>query len=75
MSSTNARSAVVASAVTQVAPSSPAPLARVIPLRPGVNPRASRIHLHDWNLTGDESDVFGRVRELACTGCHAVRYA
>jgi hypothetical protein len=52
-----------------------APLAPVIPLRPGLDPRSSRVHTHDWTVVADENDGFGRVRELACLGCHAVRYA
>ncbi|RJS47120.1 hypothetical protein [Nocardioides cavernaquae] len=72
MSSTNARSVAAAASV---AASSPAPLARVIPLRPDLDPRASRVHVHDWKVVSEESDGFGRVRELACTGCRAVRYA
>jgi len=53
----------------------PTALAPVIPLRPAFDPRASRVHIHAWKIVADENDGFGRVRELACTGCHAVRYA
>jgi hypothetical protein len=60
---------------TREALTAPAPLAPVIPLRTAFDPRASRVHVHDWTVVADENDGFGRVRELACTGCHAVRYA
>lgn len=52
-----------------------APLARVIQLRPLLDERARRRHAHEWFVVGDESDDFGRVREYACRGCGAVRYA
>lgn len=75
MSSTNAPSAVVASASTPSAALSAGPLARVIPLRPGFDLRASRVHVHDWKVVGEESDGFGSLREIVCTGCPAVRYS
>jgi hypothetical protein len=72
MSSTNARNVA---AGERAAVRTSAPLAPVIQLRPAFDPRASRVHVHDWTVIGDESDGFGRVRELACLRCHAVRYA
>jgi hypothetical protein len=71
MSSTNARN--VAAGERAVAKTS-APLAPVIPLRPAFDPWASWVHVHDWKVIGEESDGFGRVREIACLGCPAVRY-
>jgi hypothetical protein len=71
MSSTNVRSAGGARAAGRTS----ARLAPVIQLRPAFDPRGSRVHVHEWTVVGDESDGFGRVRELACLGCHAVRYA